>query len=266
MATIRKPFFVVPLDLGFVVASAADAGYPVFSLNRHKAIGLTWKASATGGLWARGKFSTAQVVDFAAIISANAQAGTTYRLRLGTTQVQVDGTSAPYDSTALPFINPAITREDGLYHSHHELPAPVTALWWRIDIGGHTGGFQASSLVLGKRVEPSHFYNLDFEYGTRDLGGMDFTKYGVLDEDPGVVFRTVDFTLGWQSEDEFEISFRPMIEKLGKRGIVFVAFDPEPTIYRQARTYMGVFDKPPFAKGIRKPRTFTQDYSIVSMI
>lgn len=266
MPTIRKPFFVRPLDLGSFVASAADAGYPVYHLNRHKASGLTWRANADGGLWARGVFPAQASIDFCALISANAQPGTTIRLRLGDSQADVDGASAPYDSTSLGFINPAITRQDGLYHSHLELPVAQAATWWRIDIGGHTGAFQASSLILGAKIEPSHFYNFDWEYGVRDLGSIDFTRFGVVDEQDGAVWRTIDFTLAWQSEAEFEASFRPMAEALGKRGVIYLCFDPEPTIYRQARTYLGFFDKPPFAKGVRKPRTFSQEYSIVSMI
>lgn len=266
MPNIRKPFFVMPIDLGKVVASAADLGYPVFNLNRHKAIGLTWKGIASGGLWARGSLPVAASIDFCAIVSANAQPGTTYRLRIGATQAEVDGDGATYDSGYLPFISPAISREDGLYHSHLEIPSVQTGTFWRIDIGGHVGDFQAASLVLGQKIEPSRFYNYEWEYGVKDLGDISFTRWGVMDEDPGLVWRTVSFTLGWQTEAEFEDHFRPMAEKVGRRGIVFLAFDPEPSAYRQARTYMGVFDKAPFAKGIRKPRTFTQDYVIVSMI
>lgn len=266
MATIRKPFFVRPINLGNFVASAAQSGYPVYHLNRHKAAGLIWQANATGGLWARGVFNATASIDFCAMILANAQPGTTIRVRLGATQADVDGSSAPYDSTPLPFINPSIVRDDGLYHSHLELPSVQTATWWRIDIGGHSGAFQASSLIFGAKIEPTHFYNFDWEYGIRDLGSIDFTRNGVVDEAEGAIWRTIDFTLGWQSEAEFEASFRPMAEALGKRGVVYLCFDPEPTTYRQARTYLGFFDKAPFAKGIRKPRTFSQDYSIVSMI
>ena len=262
---IRKPLFVVPLNLGTFDSGNARPGNPVFSLNRFKALGVTWRSTGNANLWARGIFTAAQAIDFAAMISANAQSGTTIRLRLGTSQAEVDGT-ASYDSGALTYISPAITREDGLYHWQFELPSVQTFAWWRIDIGGHTGDFEASMLVLGKKFEPSHFYNFDFERGVEDLGEVAFTRFGVMDETPGTVMRSLNFTLAWQSEAEFEGSFRPMIEKLGKRGIVYVCFDAEATTYRQSKTYMGVMRKPPFARGIRKPKTFTQDYEILSMI
>lgn len=178
-----------------------------------------------------------------------------------------DQTNVPtYDSGQQTFISPAITRSDGLYHSHLEMNAAATATWWRIDIIGHTGDFQVSNLVLGRKIEPSRFFNFDWEYGIEDLGGGDFNRFGVFDEEPGIVLRTIAFTLAWQTEAEFEDSFRPMIEAVGKRGLIYLVFDPEATTYRQARTFMGVFGKPPFARGVRKPRTFSQDYMLRSYI
>lgn len=265
MANIRKPFFVVPHPLGTIATGNAASGYPATHLNRHKAIGLVWKSTGSTNLWVRGDFGSSKTIDFAAIIAANAQAGSTIRLRLGTTQAEVDGT-ATYDSGAIPIISPSISREDGRYHSHHELPSTQTARWWRIDIAGHTGNFQASNLVLGSKIEPSRFYDLDYEYGVEDMGDAEFTRLGVIDEVPGVILRTVNFTLSWQSEAELEGSFRPFIEKVGKTGIVYCCFDPEASTYRQARTYMGLFRKPPYARGQRKPRTFAQEFQILSYI
>lgn len=266
MAEIRKPIFLRPLDLGTIVSGNARLGHAVHHLGRPGDIGLTWKTDGNGNLWARGDLGSAYTVDFCAMISANAQPGTNIRLRLGDTQGDVDGGSAPYDSGALDFIDPAITREDGLYHSHHELPAIQTARWWRIDITGHTGDFEAGALVLGRKIELSRFYNLDFEFGIEDLGDGELTPFGVFDEEPGIFIRTIDFTLDWLTEAEFEGKMRPLIEAVGKRKIVYCCFDPQPTPYRQARTYMGRFEKPPYARGRRKPRTLGMEIKILSVI
>ncbi len=264
--TIRKPIFVVPLDLGTVVCSAAEDGFGVVNLNRQKAIGLVWKASATGGIWARGSFDSARSIDFCGMIAANAQPGTNIRLRLGNSQADVDGSSAPYDSTALDFISPAVSRESGLYHSHLELDDPVEATWWRIDITGHTGTFQAANLVLGLKVESDRYYNLDFEYGLRDLGSMTLTRFGVPDEQDGIVMRTLAFTLAWESEATFFAKWQPMFEALGTRGVVWMCFDPQANGYRQAKTHMGWFEKLPVSRGVKKPGTISSDYSITSFI
>lgn len=265
MPTIRKPIFVRPLNAGAITTGNEVSGKPAAHLKRLNAIGLVWRSSGSLNLWIRGDMGASYAIDFVSLIAANAQPGTTIRVRLGATQAEVDGT-APYDSGAVPFISPAVTRESGLYHSHLETPSVQTARWWRIDIAGHTGDFEASSLVLGRKIEPSHFYNYDHEYGAEDFGSLEITRYGVFDEEPGVILRTVSFQLAWQSEAEWESSFRPLIENLGRRGIIYCCFDPEPTAYRQARTYMGVMRKTPFARGTRKNRTFAQDFDILSLI
>lgn len=286
MTDIRKPLFIVPLDLGTITASAANSGFPATNLNRFKSVGLTWRAAVGGGLWARGQMASTQPIDFAALVSSNAQLGTFWRLRLGYSQAEVDAaTGAPYDSGAIPMI-PVFADDAGInaisldfigrnylietppapFHTHLELPAVQNALWWRIDITSHVGDFQCGALVLGKKVEPSHFYNLDFEYSAKDLGSLDFTRWGVWDEEEGRIFRGVAFTLAWNSEAEYEDRFRPLIERLGKRGVVYTVFDPSPSSYRLKRTYMGVFEKSPVAKGTRKQRTFSIDFEMLSMI
>lgn len=264
----RKPIFVRPLDLGVMATGNETAGHEAELLNRFKAIGLTWKSTGNTNLWVRGQFSAAREIDFMAVLAANALPGTLIRLRLGTSQAEVDGV-APYDSTALPFISPtpSVAPENGLYHSFLELPAAETGVtWWRIDITGHTGDFEAAMLVLGKRIEPSRFYNVEQEFGIEDLGRVDITRWAIFDEQPGVIFRTLDFALGWQTADEYENSFRPLAENMGQRQPLYCCFDPEATGFRQARTYFGVLRRPPFARGVRKPETFLQEFSFLSMI
>jgi hypothetical protein len=264
---IRKPFFVVPADLGAIASGNARTGNPVGNLNRFDAFGLTWKTDGDSNVWARGMFAEATDIDFCAVAAANALPDTQIRLRLGTSQAEVDGGSAPYDSTAVDFISPAITSADGLYHSHLELDTAEPAVtWWRIDITDHTGDFEAAAVVLGLKLEPSRFYNFNHESGFEDLGDAEITRHGVIDETPGTVIRTKDFALGWQTREELRTKFNPMVKALGKRGVVYLCFDPEPSVYRQEETYMGLFRKPAFARGIRKPGTFYQEYSIRSFI
>lgn len=267
MAVIRKPIVIRPLDLGeAIVCGNAVDGHGVSHLRRHKAPGLTWKTSNSTSVWARGDLGTTQSIDFCALVAANALPDTKIRLRLGNTQAEVDGGAAPYDSTALDFISPAVTTEDGLYHSHLELPSIVSARWWRIDITGHTGAFEASNLVLGAQLIPSHFYNPDYEHAGMDLGDIEFTNFGVPDETPGLLWRTIEFTLGWQTEDEYETKWRALAEKTGRRIPIYLVFDPEPTAYRQNRTYMGFFDKPISSRGARKPRNMEQEFKVISYI
>ena len=311
--TIRKPFFVVPLGLGTVAAQNSTSGFPVAHLGRPRDIGLVWKT--TGTMWARGDMGSAQSIDFAALIGTNAQAGTSIRLRLGTTQAEVDGT-APYDSGVLPLIyvepsasvsvlnsagasfatglavlnsagssftvssavlnsagssftvssGSSMLSPSGLFHSHLEISALQSARWWRIDISGHSGTFEAMSLVLGTRLAPTYFYNTDFEYGTEPLGTMDFTRLGVADVEPGITLRTMGFSLSWMTRAEWEVSFRPFVERLGKTGVAYLCFDPEANIYRQNNTFLGPMKKWPVARGLVKPGFFTSEWTLNSPI
>lgn len=264
---IIQPFAVRPLDVdpASIATGNEKAERPAANLSRLRHIGMTWQTDGAGSAWVRGQLAAAAGIDFVSMINASALPGTTIRVRLGTSQGEVDG-AAPYDSGALPFISPATTRESGLYHSHLELPAVQTTSWFRIDIGGHTGDFEAAGLVMGRKIQPARFYDRDFEFGIEDLGSLDISRNGVSGETPGLVLRTLLFRLSWVTKAEFETEFRPMIEALATRKPSFWCFNPEPTVYRQNETFFGYFGRPPFARGGQKPQTFAVEFQIRSLI
>ena len=231
------PLFVVPLDLGLITAGNAAAATPAAHLGEFLYRGMVWRSIGNGNVWARGDMGSPQAIDYVAMLAANAQPGTTIRVRLGDSQAQVDGT-APYDSGALPFIAPAITRDDGLYHSHLELPAQ-TRRWWRIDIGGHSGDFEASMLVMGKRRIPSKYYETTWQIGQRDLGSISFGRNGVPGIATGATLRTLAYKLSWLTEDEMETLIQPLDEAMGRTTPYLTCFDPDPTVKRQRRTFFG---------------------------
>jgi hypothetical protein len=264
------PFVVVPTPLGTITADAAGVGAsnPGSHLGEFDTIGMTWKTVSITGTGADlfGDFGSAQPVNFFAVISANAQAGTRVRLRLSSNAF----VSTAYDSGVQTLINPSITRADGLYHSFFELPSTQTFRYWLLSVDGHTGAFEASMLVLGTKITPANWYSPGYQYGVNDLGSIDVGRYGVPDLTPGKIFRTLDFTLGWTSESDFETKFRPLVETLGNRVPALWHFDPTANAYRQSRTYMGwIANRPPVAQHIANtsdgPR-FKQDFSILSMI
>lgn len=260
------PFVVVPTPLGTIASGNETTPKPAAHLGEFMDIGMTWASNGSSNLWIRGDFGSAKPVDFCSMLSANAQAGTTIRLRLGDTQAEVDGT-ADYDSTALPFISPSITREDGLYHSHLALPSLQTKRWWRIDIGSHTGDFEASMLVLGQRVISARYYSPGFEFGVQDQGETGFGRWGVVEQSEGLMMRTLKFELGWIEEAEYEAKFRPLATKLGKRNPALWCFDPAATAYRQDKTYFGIVRENLYAiGGSRKPGVYSKEFSILSLI
>lgn len=276
MAAIKLPFAVVPISTGTITAGNERTSNPASHLFEHKAPGLTWRSNGSGSLTLSGDFGRESPIDFLSIMAASAQATTKIRLRLGDSAAQAASASPAYDSGTIDFISPFDGNTDNfiveaqgdayaLFHSHLELPTEQVRRYWRIDITGHTGDFEAAHLVLGKKITPARFYDQDFEQGLKDLGALEISRFGVVNEQAGLIFRTLKLKFGWISEDEYESMFRPLVEALGTRGVAFWCLDPAPTLYRQARTYFGWLTEPPFATGAPKPRTYSQDYSILSM-
>lgn len=269
MPNISKPIFVVPYDLGAITTGNQASGFPATSLNRHRDTGLVWKSSGSANVWVRCNLGATRAIDFCSLTAANAVHATTIRLRLGASQAAVDGGAAPYDSGVLPFIyndgSSDALASNNVFHSHLELPSVQSYQWARVDIGSHSGDFQANSLVLGLKSQPSRFYDTDFEYGTIQLGSIDFNRNGVPDEKPGGYQRSLKFSMSWLNEAEFETSFRPLIERAAGMPL-FLCFDPGASLYRNRKTYLGYLEKPPFTKGAIKPGYFTQEWQMRSVI
>lgn len=261
-----RPFFVIPLDLGAIITGNEAAGFPASNLKEPGILGLKWKTSGNTNVWVRGSFGVVRDIDFMAIVSANAIPATKFRLRLASSLAAVDGVAA-YDSGSggQAFINPSITRVDGLYHAHFELPSLQSQSFWRLDITGHTGDFSASSVILGRKVQPATYYEPNWGAGVLDTGSVEIGRLGVPETLSGVKLRTLDFRLQWISESEYETAWRPFDEAIGRTGLVFCAFDPDATTYRQARTYMGWLRENPTAQ-IQRARKFDKSFGIVSVI
>lgn len=239
----EKPFFVVPRPFAAVTSGNELAARPASHLGEFFYRGMVWESSDATDLWVLVDLGLETMVDFIGMMGANALSGTDIRVRLGTTQAEAEGGAAAYDSGAVDFISPAITREDERYHSHTELGSPVLTRWVRIDISGHTGAFLASMLVVGKKVEPVHYYEGQWAREVRDLGGVTFSRHGVPGVSEGSKLRGISFRLAWLTEDEMEETFSPIDERVGKTAPLFLAFDPEATIYRQRRTFFGFMEE-----------------------
>jgi hypothetical protein len=263
---IRKPIAIMPLTLTNIATGNARANRPATHLALPQYRGMRWESNGTSNLWVRGQFGGAtQAINFMSLMATNAVPGTTIRLRLGTTQAQVDGT-APYDSGVQTLISPARTEPSGLYHSHLELPSTVDASWWRIDIGGHSGDFSASCLVLGLKREPARFYNRDREIGFEDLGSLEIARNGVVAETSGVVLRTLLFRLQWVSNEEFFSLWAPLMSTKGRRQIVLWVFDPESGSRRQDQTYLGFMVRDMFARGNDFPLDNQMDFQLRAIL
>lgn len=239
-----KPFFVIPTPLETVTSGNELANRPASHLGEFFYRGMVWESSENTNLWVKVDFGSSVPIDFVSLMNANAQPGTTIRIRLGDNQSEVDGT-ADYDTGALTFIDPAITRSDGRYHSHHELPSVQTKRWMRIDIGGHSNSFSAAMLVAGKKIPTSRYYDMQWNRDIRDLGSLTFARNGVPGVNPGERLRAISFRLAWLTEAEMEETFSAVDEATGKTEPFYCCFDPEASTYRQRRTFFGFNEEQP---------------------
>lgn len=269
MVDRRKPILCRPLDLGTIASGNQRAGTPAQHLGRHKAAGLVWRSDGAANVWARGQLPAGSVVDFFALLNTNAIDATRVRLRLGTSQAEVDG-AADYDSGSVPIAVTTVPAEDAALATRHallELDTPVPATWWRIDVTSHSGDFEAGFMVAGTKIEFDRFYdNTGHGFGARDLGKVEMSNWGVMDETPGKVLPTIDFTLSWLSEAEVEQSVRPLMRQIGVRQPVYCCFDPTSTAYRDTRTYFGPLQKALQTAGVRKPKTYSMEFSLISIL
>ncbi|WP_374139376.1 hypothetical protein [Sphingomonas sp.] len=258
------PFAVLPLALGTVATGNAAAATPATHLGEFNYRGMVWKSSGNSNLWVRGDFGTAKAIDFVSMMGANALAGTQIRVRLGDSQAEVDGSVEGYDSGTVNFIAPAVTRQDGIYHSHLELPSTQTRRWWRIDISGHTGDFSASMLVMGLKVRPSRYYETNWTISNRDLGSLQFGRNGVPGITTGAKLRALNYKLAWLTEAEAETMIAPLDDLTGRTTPMYLCFDPETTVYRQRRTFFGWNEEQPSLGKIGFNR-FERTYQILSL-
>ena len=268
--TTGKPFAVVPHDLGTIDGVGNEkANRPASHAGEFKNPGMIWESSGASDVWVRGDFGSAKAIDFLGLIATNATAATTMRLRLGDDATEVNG-SADYDSGAQLIRNPAVTREDGIYHGHFELPALTVKQWWRLDIGSHTGDFGNMAIVLGQKRQFVDFYNGGpdgFEFGDEDMGDIELGRYGVVSETEGLMLRTLKMNFGWMSNSDRIAKFAPLSRTLGLRNVALWCFNPEATSERQNKTYFGwLTELPRFKPSTWKQDRFTVPFEIRSMI
>lgn len=265
------PFFVKPLPFTITSANYQNAGQEAQNLTEFQYSGLVWGTpSITGAIAAiYGDFGpNPPQVNFMALLGANAQPGTIWRFQMDDAVSNLVAETAQYDSGIFPFIDPPLaagTPTRDFYNTFLDMGSMQTRRYFRFNIAGHTGSFQAPFLVIGTKVQGSRYYEPTWSSGPADQSTIALSRNGVPDIAPGAMLRYLSFTLGWTNELEYENQFRPFALAAGRTQPVYCCFDPSYGPYRQNRTYFGRF-----TDALRNKRDgwnrFTRDYEMLSMI
>lgn len=260
----EPPFFVEPLPFTVVSASSGPANRPASHLAEFSFVGMVWQSNAATEHYLELDFGKPVTIDQVSLLNTNAQLGTRWYIAMGTSTVQASSGSAPFTTfPAEPVINPPSSGRD-YYHGLLTF-TPQTYRYMTIRVIDHSGTFEASMLVAGKRVTPQKYYEPEWESGPEDLGNLAFGRNGIPDISTGVVLRRIGFTLAWMTEQEHELTFSPMLRRLGRRNPVLLCFDPSLSLYRQDRTYFGTMPDQSRTRKLGQNR-FEKRFEIASVI
>jgi hypothetical protein len=258
------PFFVLPLP--FTVNSAGNQGanQPASNLAEFQFAGMVWATTSTANCYVIIDLGAVQVIDFVGLLQMNAVSSDTYRVTADAVLANVTGGTPSYDSGALAFIAPAVTGFAG-YNSHLEITTPISVRYLKFLVTTTTAVLLSRFLIAGKKVQPSRYYEPEWQSAPDDQATISIGRQGVPDIAPGRMLRRSAFTLSWLTEGEMESQVYPLLLAAGRTQPVFCCFDPAATAYRQNRTYFGWMTDT--SKPTRKAfNRFEKSFEILSMI
>lgn len=235
---------VKPLPFASVTASSTAAGYdPAYVGNDY--MGVVWKSAA--GAASRTitvDMGSDVVLDTALLLGCTgADANWTLKVEAATA---AQGNTFPAGSWAgatLPFLAGTAMPTSGRGKALWLAPAspPPASRYWRFTLGGlGTGAATIARLVLGRKLQLDRNVVYGAAFGVRDLGGVDFSRRGVLMRQRGQKLRTVNVTYPAATRAEVEGYVQPLLEELGNTDPLAFILDPDADAQRQNRIWFGV--------------------------
>lgn len=232
---MSNAIIVEPYDLGTVSAEGSAAGtLPGYLNNDWMGVVHRGTATTTGAAVAC-DLGVARAVDTVAFLSA---------LPNPATQSIIGGTSAGvgdlYNSGAVTFAAGSVTPVTGRRNSLHLLPSPISARYWTTNFSTLGGTpFEAGRLVMGQRLQLARNFSFGAAFGTRDLGGGDFSAQGVWLPRPGAKQRTLGISFTRVTKQEAEEQLHALLQRIGNSKHLLVVTDPDANAQRQNRMFFG---------------------------
>jgi len=132
-----------------------------------------WRATDTDNAYLEIDLGSAQTFNLVSLLHTNADTDTTWRVRAGDSQAEVQGGSADYDSGTVAFWPGTVELTNwDTTHSLLYLSSTETERWLRIDVN-HTGDayFDAGRLYIANAWQPTRnlLYGYTFPYWKEDV-------------------------------------------------------------------------------------------------
>jgi hypothetical protein len=240
---MANAWIIQPLGILAAGAGSTAAGFdPAYVANDYA--GVVWRSAG-------GTASVDLLIDLGRDASADtimlfgcdgATAGMTLQV-LASTQAVGSSFAAPsWTGAALPFLAGAQMPVSGRGVALWQAPAggPPAARYWLLRIGGLANApATVGRVVIGKRIQLERNFSYGAGFGVRDLGGVDFTRRGVLVRQRGKKLRTVGLSFAHVRKDEVESITKPLIEQVGNTEMIALLTDPVADAQRQNRAYFG---------------------------
>lgn len=189
------------------------------------------------------ELDAAQAINLIALIAHNGTGSATWQIRGATSEANL--TASPgYDSGSVSMW-PATGRPSGhdKLTSIHVPASAQTFQWWRIDISDGSnpdGYFEAGALIVDDAFQPGVNMAYGQAIGFDDPSEQVRAEGGQTWATPTGARRTVQFTLGFESEADMMGTAYEIDRRRGARKPVFWVFDPAETTHLHRRAVYGL--------------------------
>jgi hypothetical protein len=231
-----------PLPLIAVTASSTAVGYdPIYVGNDY--LGVVWRSLAATSVDLIVDLGSDMLCDTAFLFGCDgATAAMTLQVSASTQAAGAGFSSPTWSGAVLPFLAgsemPSNGRGVAMWQA--PTPAPPAARYWRFRIAGlANGAATVGRLALGKGLVLARNFALGAAFGVKDLGSVDFSRYGALLRKRGAKLRTVGISFSSIYKDEVEASVKPLLEQVGNTEPIALITDPTADSMRQRRAYFG---------------------------
>jgi len=237
---MANAIIVEPLAFAGVTASSTAAGHDAAYVGNDY-LGVTWQSAA--GAAAQSlvvDLGADRALDFAALLGCDGAAATwTLTVEVATAGQGAGFPAGSFSTGALPFLAGLAGWDSGRGIGWWS-GAAIVGRYVRLTIGGlGNAAATVGRVVIGGKLQLHRNFAFGGKFGVKDLGSYDLSARGVPLKRRGPKLPTLSIEFTAVHHDEVVAAVRPLIERIGNTGEVFVCTDPTPDAQRQRRCYYG---------------------------